>query len=148
MVKLWFSRQFQPISPYYRLLVAFFSVTGTSKFDKIYSFAHSSDTSNITRDLSVKMILEMSIFMYFLAQFWCFKIFALVGDGCQGDFLHIPIQVFNTFYPSWIPAFFKDLSAGQNIIWHEEGMMNERIIILLFIKIFLFISIEKGSKLW
>ena len=28
----------------------------------------------------------MSIFIYSLAQFWCFEIFGLVRGGCQGDF--------------------------------------------------------------
>ena len=31
---------------------------------------------------NMKTTLEKSIFMYFLAQFWCFKIFTFVREGC------------------------------------------------------------------
>ena len=67
------------------------------------------------QDSSVKITSEKSIFMYFLAQFWCFKVFALLRGGCQGDFLSIQIyKVLYTFYFYWLaqfPYFFKDLGA-------------------------------------
>ena len=42
--------------------------------------------SNVTQDLSVKITLKKSIFMYFMTLFWHFDIFALVREVAWGIF--------------------------------------------------------------
>ena len=86
----------------------FLSATGMSELDKIYRLAHPSGPSYIPRDLSVKMTLEKSIFTYFLAKCWCYKIFALIRAGCSftdpnSQSIH---QIFSFLTPS-IPVFSK-----------------------------------------
>ena len=77
--------------------------TGTSELDKIHPWVYS---SSIALELSRKITPENSVFMHFLIQFWHFKIFCLVKEGCLGYFLQTPIhKIFNTFCPSWLPQF-------------------------------------------
>ena len=58
-----------------------------SELDKINHLAHPSGPSNITRDSSRKFSLEKLIIMFFLAQFSCLKIFAMVREDCLGVFV-------------------------------------------------------------
>ena len=92
--------------PCYLLLV-----TGTSELNKIHPFSHPSGPSNVTHGSSVKITIEKSIFMYFMAQFWYFKIFAFVKRGCLGDFFADPISIsilhFLSFLMPSIPGFSK-----------------------------------------
>ena len=96
----WFGWQFQSITLHYLPPpCCFLLATGTSELDKIHSFAHPSDPSNVNWDMSMKITSEKSIFIYFSVEFQCFKIFALVRSGCLGDlFTDHNVQLFYTFY--------------------------------------------------
>ena len=86
-----------------------FLATGTSKLNKIHPFSYPPEPSNNPQDSSVKITLEKLIFMYFLAQFRCFRIFALVKGVCQ-----IPTHKESyIFLDSFDFSLLKDLSACQ-----------------------------------
>ena len=58
-------------------------VTGMFELNEIHSLAPPSGPSNVTQDYSsVKINWKKSTFIYFLAQFWRFKMFAFVRGGC------------------------------------------------------------------
>ena len=82
------------LMPPCRLILA----TGKPELDKIFHLAHLSGSSNITWDSSVKINLEKSIFMYFLAQFCRFKIFSLVRRGCLKDFYRYCFTKYSTLF--------------------------------------------------
>ena len=65
--------------------------TSISELDKINPLVYLSGPSNVIQDSSVKITVEMSIYLYFWAQIWCFKIFVLVRGDCCGDFFFLQI---------------------------------------------------------
>ena len=58
-----------------------------SELDKIYLLAYLLGPTIVTWNLSMKITLEKSILMYFLSEFWRFRIFSFVKEG---DFITDP----------------------------------------------------------
>ena len=94
------------LHPYHLL-----STTGMSELDKVLSLIPIHQVHKMSQDFSMKITVKKSIFMYFLAQFWCFKIFGPMRGVSRGDSLQIPnlqsiVYVLSFLTPS-IPSFSK-----------------------------------------
>ena len=97
----------------YCLLLA----TDTTELDKIIPV--NSGKSNVTQDSPVKITSEKSIFIYFLAQFWCFKIFALVKVVVKEIFYRFQFTRSSTTFvllKSLNSSLFNDLNACRSAL--------------------------------
>ena len=109
----------------------FLLATSISELDEIHPLVHPSGPSTVTWDSSVKITLEKSIFIYFLAQFWHFEIFAFVMGGCLGYFFFYKSQF--TKYSTLIvllgflnSSFFKKLSTGQKCFFFSDSLYKQK----------------------